>query len=103
VFEYISACCSAPAQKPRCGMKVASIDPETGRPAKKDKATGLGHFRCSQCRKGCKVKPQAPAKDTQPATTPVVDVKLLAKGVGFSIPEGAVVTSVEVSFASHQS
>jgi hypothetical protein len=61
VHEYISVCCSAPAQKPPCGTKVASVDPETGRPAKKEKSTGLGHFRCSQCRKVCKVKPQAPA------------------------------------------
>ena len=59
-YEYISACCSVVANKPRCGMKVASVDPETGRPAKKEKSTGLGKFRCSQCRKVCKVKPQAP-------------------------------------------
>ena len=73
VHEYISTCCSVVANKPRCGMKVASIDPETGRPAKKEKVTGLGHFRCSQCRKVCKVKTQAPtAKTTIANVVPVV-------------------------------
>ena len=72
-YEYISACCSAVANKPRCGMKVASVDAETGRPAKKEKVTGLGHFRCSQCRKVCKVRPQAP---TAKALTPVQVTKL---------------------------
>ena len=63
-YEYISVCCGVVANKPRCGMKVASVDPETGRPAKKEKSTGLGHFRCSQCRKACKVKTQAPTSKT---------------------------------------
>ena len=84
VREYISVCCSAPATKPPCGTKVVNIDPETGKPAKKDKATGLGHFRCSQCHKACKVKPQAPTAKvaTKPATTPEVDVATLSVGVG---------------------
>ena len=84
VREYVSVCCSAPATKPPCGTKVVNIDPETGKPAKKDKATGLGHFRCSQCHKACKVKPQAPTAKvaTKPATTPEVDVATLSVGVG---------------------
>ena len=82
-YEYISACCSVVANKPRCGMKVASVDPETGRPAKKEKSTGLGKFRCSQCRKVCKVKPQAPT-----AKTVVTNIPLA--------PEGAVARSIAV-------
>ncbi len=94
VREYISACCSAPAQKPPCGQKVSSIDPETGRPAKKDKSTGLGHFRCSQCKKTCRVKPQAPAPKEAP--------KVVA--VDMSAVELRVVASLsEASVASHQS
>lgn len=57
VKSYASVCCSLPASKPNCGTKVASVDPETGKPAKKDKHTGLGHWRCSGCRKVCKVTP----------------------------------------------
>ena len=58
-FEYISACCSLPASKPRCGAKTPTKDPETGK--MKDQVKGLGHFRCSGCRKVCKVTPQKPA------------------------------------------
>ena len=85
VKEYISACCSASATKPACGTKVASIDPETGKPAKKDKATGLGHFRCSQCRKVCKVVPQAPKAKEQPKVVAVdmaaVELRVVARVV----------------------
>jgi hypothetical protein len=59
-------CCSAPATKPPCGTKVVNIDPETGKPAKKDKATGLGHFRCSQCHKSAKVTPRKPEPKEAP-------------------------------------
>ena len=94
-YEYISACCSAVANKPRCGMKVASVDPETGRPAKKEKVTGLGHFRCSQCRKVCKVRPQAP---TAKALTPVQVTKLQADVAAATTPEERN-TIVEASIA----
>jgi hypothetical protein len=93
VNEYISVCCSAPAQKPPCGTKVASLDPETGRPAKSDKTTGLGHFRCSQCRKACKVKPQAPkAKEAAPRAAvltdgTIVDTVLVHKENPYLTPE----------------
>ena len=62
VREYVSVCCSAPAQKPPCGTKTPTKDPDSGK--MKDKASGLGHFRCSQCKKACKVKPQTPAPKT---------------------------------------
>ena len=57
--EYISACCSAPATKPPCGQKESVKDPDSGK--MKDKPKGLGHFRCSQCRKVAKVTPRKPA------------------------------------------
>ena len=60
--EYVSVCCSAPATKPPCGTKTPTKDPDSGK--MKDKASGLGHFRCSQCKKACKVKPQTPAPKT---------------------------------------
>lgn len=74
VREYISMCCSVPAQKPPCGTKVLSIDPETGKPAKKDKTTGLGHFRCPQCHKACKVVPQAPKPKVSMGTVEGADL-----------------------------
>lgn len=54
--QYISACCSAPARKPKCGTKVAFQDPETKKT--KDKPLGLGTWRCGTCGKVCKVTPQ---------------------------------------------
>ena len=57
--EYISACCSAPAQKPRAGMKETAKDPESGK--MKEKPKGLGKWRCSQCKKVAKVTPRKPA------------------------------------------
>lgn len=56
--EYISACCLVPARKPRAGAKEAAKDPESGRI--KDKVKGLGHWRCGQCGKVCKVTPRKP-------------------------------------------
>lgn len=58
VLEYISTCCSLPAIKPRAGAKEVAKDPESGK--MKDKSKGLGHWRCSGCRKTAKVRPQAP-------------------------------------------
>ena len=72
-FEYISACCSLPASKPRCGAKTPTKDPETGK--MKDQVKGLGHFRCSGCRKVCKVTPQ------KPQTLPVVIPKLTSEQI----------------------
>jgi hypothetical protein len=64
--EYLCECHSEPARKPKAGTKVASTDPETGRPAKKEKATGLGKWRCSTTGKITKVKPRMP----QPKVVP---------------------------------
>jgi hypothetical protein len=41
-------CCSLPATKPAAASAIAGS---------KEK-TGLGHFRCSGCKKGCKVTRQ---------------------------------------------
>ena len=65
-FEYITACCSVPAKKPRAGQKESVKDAETGK--MKDKPKGLGKWRCTQCGKSAKVTPQKPAPKT--ATPP---------------------------------
>lgn len=57
-FEYISACCSLPARKPKAGQKEAVKDPESGKV--KDKPKGLGKWRCSGCGKVSKVTPRKP-------------------------------------------
>jgi hypothetical protein len=57
--EYISACCNAPAHKPKAGQKEVAKDAETGK--MKSGSKGLGHWRCG-CGKACKVtvgKPEA--------------------------------------------
>ena len=74
--EYISVCCSAPAQKPPCGTKTPTKDPDSGK--MKDKASGLGHFRCSQCRKACKVKPQAPAPKVVVVNMAAIEARVAA-------------------------
>ena len=56
--EYISACCSLPARKPRCGQLEAVVNPETKK--SKDVPKGLGHWRCSGCGKPTKVTPRKP-------------------------------------------
>lgn len=60
VFTYTSACCGTPARKPFAGKKVESKDPESGKIM--FTAKGLGHWRCSQCGKGCKVKREVAKK-----------------------------------------
>ena len=62
-FEYISACCSLPARKPKAGQKEAVKDPETGR--SKDKPKGLGKWRCGNCGKICKVVPRKPTANAK--------------------------------------
>src|ERR1700676_1417598 len=68
VNTYTSVCCSLPATKPAAASSVAGS---------KEK-TGLGHFRCTGCKKGCKVtvsKFKAPEVVTgKPTTSDVVDV-----------------------------
>ena len=60
---YTSACCQAPATKPKAGQKEVAKDAETGK--MKSGSKGLGKWRCSQCGKTCKVSVGKPeAKET---------------------------------------
>jgi len=68
VYEYISACCSLPARKPRAGMKESVKNAETGK--FKDEPKGLGKWRCTGCGKAARVTPRKPA----PKETPRVEV-----------------------------
>ena len=90
VKEYVSACCSAPATKPRAGAKEVQKDPESGK--MKDKAKGLGHWRCSSCGKATKVTPRKP------------EPKESTKGVlSIDIPSGTITIVSEVTPAPLQS
>lgn len=60
VYEYVSKCCSVPCRKVPTGTKTPMLDAETGK--MKDVVSGLGKWRCSTCKKYCKVTRQAPAK-----------------------------------------
>ena len=57
-YEYISACCTLPARKPRAGEKEMQKNAETGK--FKEQPKGLGHWRCSGCGKAAKVSPRKP-------------------------------------------
>jgi hypothetical protein len=73
VKSYTSVCCSLPASKPTAGQKEMAKDAETGK--MKGQVKGLGHWRCSGCRKACKVTPQKPAPDVVypgPLTTSIL-------------------------------
>jgi hypothetical protein len=72
VKEYISSCCSLPAIKPRAGAKESVKNPETGKV--KEQPKGLGHWRCTGCRKSTKVTPRKPVvvEATPVQETPVV-------------------------------
>jgi len=48
---YTSACCQAPATKPKAGAQEMQRDPESGK--SKSQSKGLGKWRCSQCGKTC--------------------------------------------------
>lgn len=50
VYTYTSICCEAPAKKPPCERSV------TDRKENKYSRAGLGHWRCTKCAAGCKVK-----------------------------------------------
>lgn len=90
VKEYTSACCSALATKPAAGAKESFKDPESGK--SKDKAKGLGKWRCTTCHKVTKVTPRKPEPPMAnlstrspypgPLTTPVLNIP--------PAPEGAV-------------
>jgi hypothetical protein len=66
-FEYISACCSTPARKPRAGQKESVKDAETGK--MKDKPKGLGKWRCTACGKIAKVTPRKPSATQEPSNS----------------------------------
>jgi hypothetical protein len=54
VYNYISVCCSALAEKPACVIdKGQIVGVYVG--AKPAGEGSLGHFRCGTCRKPCKV------------------------------------------------
>lgn len=54
VFTYISACCSEQAEKPPCAVQRGqNIGTYVG--AKPAGEATLGSWRCSKCRKPCKV------------------------------------------------
>src|SRR5271166_847862 len=55
---YVSLCCNLPAQKPAAGEKVSMKDHESGK--LKTTPKGLGHWRCSGCRKIAKVSAHKP-------------------------------------------
>lgn len=63
VFEYISACCSLPARKPKAAQKEVGKDPETGKMVNQVK--GLGHWTCTGCSKKCKVSARKPQPKTK--------------------------------------
>jgi len=56
---YTSACCQAPATKPKAGAQEMQRDPESGK--SKSQSKGLGKWRCSACSKVCKVTVHKPA------------------------------------------
>ena len=68
-YEYVSACCSVPVTKPRCGEKVPTLNPDSGKT--KDKPLGLGKWHCNGvggCKKYCKVTRKAYKASTTPST-----------------------------------
>lgn len=87
INEYVSVCCSLPAEKPACGSTLAT---QTEGKKVTKVVRGLGHFRCTGCRKGCKVTARKPQTKTEiiTVTPPAMD------GVPMGEP-----TTVEVSVA----
>jgi hypothetical protein len=82
VHEYISKCCGLPANKPRCGERFSAQDPDSGK--MKDQTKGLGHWRCSGCKKVCKVTPRKPAPTGAEVISPAspVGVKVIVADLG---------------------
>jgi hypothetical protein len=54
VFVYTSLCCSAATEKPACAVEKGQVI-GTYLGAKPTGEGTLGHFRCTTCRKSCKV------------------------------------------------
>jgi len=56
-FAYFSVCCNAIADKPPCSVpQNARIGTYLGAIPPDDRLVGLGSWRCSTCRKSCKVQ-----------------------------------------------
>jgi hypothetical protein len=54
---YVSQCCNVPATKPPCAMERGQrVSREIGN-VPKDREATLGKWRCTSCRKHCKVNP----------------------------------------------
>ena len=73
VFSYTSVCCGAPGKKAPCVKDVGEK-----RDGKSVSQSPLGHWRCSQCRKACKVKRGRNAEQTENGA----ERNSLANGVG---------------------
>jgi hypothetical protein len=59
VFLYLSQCCNSPAKKKPCERS------KDDRRERKFSKSGLGHWRCIECSKACKVKRVKPNKEDQ--------------------------------------
>ncbi len=64
VYAYVSECCTALADKPSLKAANKIIKPHLG--AQPEAAGTLGKWRCSACRKSCKVRPADKAKYLRP-------------------------------------
>ena len=55
-FAYLSVCCQSIAEKPACSVpQNAKIGTYLGAIPPDDRQVGLGSWRCSVCKKSCKV------------------------------------------------
>ena len=55
-FAYFSVCCQSIAEKPACSVpQNAKIGTYLGAIPPDDRQVGLGSWRCSVCKKSCKV------------------------------------------------
>ena len=55
-FAYVSVCCQSIAEKPACSVpQNAKIGTYLGAIPPDDRQVGLGSWRCSVCKKSCKV------------------------------------------------
>jgi len=76
-LEYISACCSVPARKPKAGAKETGKDAETGKT--KEMSKGLGKWTCGQCQKKCKVTPRKPEAKVVTIDMAAIEQKVVAE------------------------
>jgi len=78
--EYISTCCNVPSVKPKAGRKETAQDPESKKT--KEVTKGLGHWRCGECGKPCKVKVQMPTPKVEvPANNVAISVEAPVENV----------------------